>query len=302
MRRLVPAALACLALVIAPGQAAAAPSGIIKTEVTLSPGPYLFGQRIAADVDVLVDTKHLDPKALQVETRFFPYAYVTAPHRTETQDGSVADVHYRYLVDCNTLQCITGGLQRRIVFAPARIRYRDEAGHMQDQKLAWPAIREISRVGNDQIRPATATQARLSLPLAPLQQFSASVVAPSPSYRLSPLALGLLLFGIAALALVAAFSLARPLLALVRSRRDTTGPELSPLERALAAVDGAAKQQTGGAEHREALARLARELRRAQLPGLVQAARKLAWSEQAPSASASRELVAEVRAAMEDAS
>jgi hypothetical protein len=301
MRRLGAVFLAALTFASASSSALAAPSGIVRSEVTLSPGPYLFGQRITADVEVLVNKKVVDPRSLQVQTRFFPYAFVVAPKRTETDDGSVADVRYHYVLDCNTLQCVTGGLQRRIVFTPAHVRYRDHAGHTASRSLAWPAIREVSRVGNDQIRPATATQARFSFPQDPLLQFPASAVAPSPSYRLSPLALGLLLLGLAAGILVAAFFVARPVLALVRRKRDPSGAELSPLDRALGAVEGAARREAGGAEHREALALLARELRRAQLPDLVRSARKLAWSEQAPSASASRELVAEVRTAVESA-
>ena len=297
MKRLGTAFVAAVALVSAPTSALGAATDIVEAQVVLSPGPYLFGERITADVDVLVNRKLVDPKALRVQTRFFPYAFVTAPRRTETDDGSIADVRYRYLLDCNTLRCLTGGLQRKIVFAPVRIAYRDRAGRARSRSLRWTPIREVSRVGNDQIRPATATQARFSLPQNPLLQFPASVVAPSPSYRVSPLALGLVLLGLAVGVLVAAFVVARPLLPLVRRKRDATGPELSPLERALVAVEDAARREAGGAEHREALALLARELRRTQLPDLVRAARKLAWSEQAPSASASRELVAEVRAA-----
>ena len=296
MRTLAVLGLAALAFATAIDSAFAAPSGIVKSEATLAPGPYLFGQRIIAEVDVLVNKKLVDPKALQVQTRFFPYAFVAKPERTETDDGSVAEVRYRYRLDCNTLQCLTGGsLQRRIKFAPVQVRYRDRAGHTRSRSLTWPVVREISRVGNDMIRPANATQAQFAISATPLLQFPASVVAPSPSYHVSPLVLGLVLLGLAAGVLVAAFFIARPLLALVRRKRDSTGAELSPLEQALGAVEGAAKRQAGGSEHREALALLARELRRAQLPDLVRSARKLAWSEQAPSASASRELVAEVR-------
>jgi hypothetical protein len=297
VRWLAAVGLAALVVAAAADSASAASSGIVKTEVTLSPGPYVFGQRVTADVHVLVNRKLVDPKALQAQTRFFPYEFVVAPRRTETDDGSVTEVHYRYVLDCNTLECLTGGtLQRRIKFAPVRIRYRDRSRHTWSRSFEWPAIREISRVGNDEIRPPTATDARFSLPLDPLLQFPASVVAPSPNYRLSPLALGLLLIAFAAGALVATFFVAQPLVALVRRTRDAAGPELSPLEQALAEVEATASGQAGGAEHREALALLARELRRVQQPDLVHSARKLAWSEEAPSASASRNLVAEVRA------
>jgi hypothetical protein len=89
--------------------------------------------------------------------------------------------------------------------------------------------------------------------------------------------------------------LAIPVVALARSRTDAV-TELSPLERALTSVDHAARREPGGAEHREALALLARELRRAGMSDLVGSARRLAWSEQAPTEADSRKLVAEVRA------
>ena len=88
---------------------------------------------------------------------------------------------------------------------------------------------------------------------------------------------------------------ARPLYALVR-RQEVAGPQLTPLEQALAAVDAATRRQPGSAEHRESLAWLGRELRRTNLTELVGRARRLAWSEQAPTADASRQLTADVEA------
>lgn len=303
MRRFSVVVLGLLALGGLPASAYAAPSGIVRTELTLPTGPYLFGEQIAPAVDVLVNTELVDPKALRVQTRFFPYELVTAPRRTVTREGHVADVRYRYVLACTTLQCLTGSkLQRRIQFSPVRIAYRDRAGHDRKRSLPWPAVREISRVGDDRLRPATASEARLDLPLDPLLQFPASVVAPSPSYRLRPLPLGVLLAVLALAALIGAGVLARPLLVLLRRKRDTAGPELTPLGQALDAVDHAARRHAGGPEHREALALLARELRRAGQPDLVRAARRLAWSEQAPGAAASRSLVAEVQAATGSAS
>lgn len=299
MRRLAAVAVVTLAFAGATTSASAAPSSIVRAQLTLPTGPYLFGEQIAPTVDVLVDTKLADPKAMQVETRFFPYQAIGAPRRTVTRDGSVADVRYRYVLACPTLQCLTGStFQRKIQFTPVRIQYRDRAGHSWKRTLRWPAIREISRVGSDLIPPATASEAGFNLTQSPLLRFPASVVAPSPSYRVSPLVLGLVLAGLALALLVAAAFLARPLLALLRRKREADGPELTPLEQALDAVDQAARKHAGGPEHREALGLLARELREAQLPDLVRTARQLAWSETAPSAAASRSLAGDVRAAL----
>ena len=106
----------------------------------------------------------------------------------------------------------------------------------------------------------------------------------------------MLLFLLALAALLAGCTLARPLYAFVRRQEVSAGPALTPLERALAAVDAATRRQPGSAEHREALAWLGRELRRTNSTELVGRARRLAWSEQAPTADASRALAADVEA------
>jgi hypothetical protein len=73
------------------------------------------------------------------------------------------------------------------------------------------------------------------------------------------------------------------------------GPSLTPLEHAVELVDRAAAKRPGTAEHREVLARLARELRDAGVRDLVRPARRLAWSEASPSPEASNELTRRVR-------
>src|SRR5262249_24428661 len=102
VRRLAAVAVVTLAFAGATTSASAAPSSIVRAQLTLPTGPYRFGEQIAPTVDVLVDTKLADPKAMQVETRFFPYQAIGAPRRTVTRDGSVADVRYRYVLACPT--------------------------------------------------------------------------------------------------------------------------------------------------------------------------------------------------------
>jgi hypothetical protein len=279
----------------AAGSGNAAP-GVVRAQATLSSGPYLFGQQITADVEAFVDKKLVDPSAVSVRAQFAPYSLVRAPVRTTTADGTVVHIRVRYVLECLSLACTTGSkLERRIAFEPARLRYRNLGGHQRSVALPWAPIREISRVGNDQPRPATASEARIELPLNPLQQLPASIVAPPTSYRLSPVFLAALLFAATLALLVASWVVGRPLLALLGRTETAAAEALSPLEQAVVAVEVAADRQAGTSEHREALALLARELRRAHLPDLVRAARKLAWSEQAPTAAASRELVAVIR-------
>lgn len=292
------AAVAVVAAVaaLAAGNAGASP-GAVRTRATLPPGPYLFGQQVTADLDVLVDTRAADPDSVETQPRFFPYALVGAPRREAARDGGVVRVRFHYRLVCDTLACTTGAKKEHVVtFVPALVRYRDAHGHTRTTTAKWPRFRLVSRVAQKQFRPETATEARRGVFVAPVLQLPAAVNAPSPTYRLAPSIVAAVVFGAALVALLGAAWLLLPVVALARTSAGAA-PELSPLERSIAVVEATAQRQPGSAEHREALALLARELRRAGAAELVQPARRLAWSEQAPTAAASRRLVADVRAA-----
>jgi len=294
--------LAVLLGIAAASLAVAASAGAADRPVhvvtTVSPGPHFFGDQIRADVDILVDTKRLDPKAVRVDTKFDPYTRLARPQRIRSADGSTTRLRYRYVLTCDTFACLTGAkTERTIHFAAATIRYRDRHGKAGKLIARWPRFRFVSRFGGPRYLPRTPAEVMRGIQYSsdPVVRLFASVRAPSPSYRLNPIVLAVLLFAAAFAALLGAGVLARPLYALVR-RQEVAGPELTPLEQALAAVDAATRRQPGSAEHRESLAWLGRELRRTNLTELVGRARRLAWSEQAPTADASRELTADVEA------
>jgi hypothetical protein len=294
-RSLLAGSLAALALVLGPGTAEAA-VGIVRMQTALEPSPILFGQQLHATFDVLVNTNVVDPAAVETRARFLPYVLVEAPSRQELGDGNVVRVRYTYRLACDSLSCTTGAKrEHRLVFPEALVRYRDREGHARTARVAWPDLRLVSRAATNQFRPRTATEAERGLPIAPLIELPADVSAPSPTYRVSPPAAAIALGVAALLALAAAVWLVLPVVALSRAK-GRAAPELTPLERAVAAVDASARRAPGSAEHREALALLARELRRLGRGELVQPARRLAWSEEAPTAADSRRLLTEVRA------
>jgi hypothetical protein len=271
----------------------------IHVVTTVSPGPHFFGDPIHTDVDILIDTKRLDPNAVRVDTKFDPYTRLARPQRISSDDGSVTRLRYHYLLTCDTFACLTGDkTQRTIHFAPATIRYRDRQGKAAELIATWPRFQFVSRFGGPRYLPQTASEVSRGIQYTsdPIVRLFASIRAPSPSYRLNPIVLAVLLFAAALAALLGAGVLGRPLYALVRRQDVAGGPELTPLEQALAAVDAATRRQPGSAEHRESLAWLGRELRRTNLTELVGRARRLAWSEQAPTADASRQLTADVEA------
>ena len=85
VRRTALAIVAAGVLVAAPGPAAAA-VGIVRAQVSLPPDPYLFGQEVTADVDLLVDTSLVDPSlSLQGLSR-----RKAASHASVTGTGSPA--------------------------------------------------------------------------------------------------------------------------------------------------------------------------------------------------------------------
>lgn len=275
----------------------------IHVVTTVSPGPHFFGDPIRTNVDILIDTKRVDPNAVRLDTKFDPYTRLAQPQRISSDDGSTTRLRYRYLLTCDTFRCLTGDkTQRTIHFAPATIRYRDRHGKAAKMTARWPRFRFVSRFGGPRYLPQTASEVQRGIQYSgdPIVRLFASIRAPTPSYRLNPLVFAVFLFAVALTALLAAGTLARPLYALVRRQEVDGGPELTPLERALAAVDAAMRRQPGSAEHREALAWLGRELRRTNLTELVGRARRLAWSEQPPTADDSRKLAADVEAGLRD--
>ena len=293
------ALLAAAAASLAVAASAGAVDRPIHVVTTVSPGPHFFGDPLQTDVDILIDTKRLDPKAVRVDTKFDPYTRLARPQRMRSDDGSVTRMRYHYLLTCDTFACLTGDkTQRTIHFAPATIRYRDRQGKAAKLIARWPRFRFVSRFGGPRYLPQTASEVSRGIQYTsdPIVRLFASIRAPSPSYRLNPIVLAVLLFAAALAALLGAGVLGRPLYALVRRQEVDGGPELTPLEQALAAVDAATRRQPGSAEHRESLAWLGRELRRTNLTALVGRARRLAWSEQAPTADASRQLTADVEA------
>jgi hypothetical protein len=284
-----------MALAAAPGQARAA-VGIVDVRAVLPQGPHLFGEQVPAEVDVLVNTERVDPADLDVSAHFAPYALVGSSQREETREGSVVRVRYRYTLACSSLGCSTGSKRERAVtFSPAVVRYRDREGKARSTDVPWPAFRLVSRSADPSLRPQSATDARRAIPIDVLRVLPASVAAPSPTYYLPPAVLAALLLAGSLAALAAAAALGWPVLVHLRGADEDDAAPLTPLEQAVASVEAAARNGAGTPEHREALALLARELRRSGLTDLAGQARRLAWSEQPPSSGSSRDLAAHAR-------
>jgi hypothetical protein len=218
----------------------------IQAETTLGPTAALFGDRLGAEVRVVLDRRTVDPDSVVVSVDFGALSApaLTAPLRERA--GDVVVLRYRYGLFCLRDECrATGGL-RRLRVAPAVIRYKLRDGTRRTGRLEWPDVTVGTRLGG---QPAGIADWRIRDEL------------PAPTYRLSP-------------STVAAVGFS---LALVVD--ELAG--LPPLERALRMLR-LALANGSPPEHRRALDRLARELRREGHRDLAGEARKLAWQRPGP--------------------
>jgi hypothetical protein len=298
VRRAVAAApLAALALA---GAAHAAPNRgpeVLPT-ASVAPGPHLFGDRVQVELAVLVDPDRVDPDAVHVGVTFDPYAQVgRVDHSVDSAEG-VVRLRYRYTLECLSDACLpdVGKAEKTIALPPATVRYRTRKGAAHNFAVRWPRFREIARfVIPKDLSSNFEIRTRLQFQNDPIVRLFARTAPPPPSYPLAPALLAALLAAAALACLAGAAVASRPLLAALAARRAQREERVTPLERALELVDRTSRRSPGTPEHREALGRLARELRQAGLRELVAPARRLAWSEGTPSRDESEALTRRVR-------
>jgi hypothetical protein len=292
-------ALAIALLAAGPFAATASAADDLKAQSRVSPGPHLFGDRLVVVIDAIMDSRRVDPESVRAEASFAPYERFGEPSRLQTSAGHVVRVTFRYPVACLSLDCVPEAqgavvTEKRIAFAPARVSYMDRKGKRRVVKLGMPEIRLVARAPED-VRAAANSSFR-----DPIVQLRAPTRTLHSSYWAEPALVGSIFVGSAALVFAAALMLGWP--ALLRAygvlRPVVTAPPLTPLEEALARVEEASDREAGSAVHREALARLMRELRAHDFDELVEPARRLAWSAESPTAASSRELSDRVRQAM----
>jgi hypothetical protein len=264
---------------------------------SLDPSLHLFGDTVAAEVELVVDRRLLDPDRLGFETDFEPYELIGASTLDRRDDGPYTRLRYRARLRCLTQECIPAvtpsaagaqesgrGERTTFRFAPGRIVYREPNAQNPERLLFvnWPALISVSRINEVQAGAAFPFRANTS----PL---------PGLTARISPvlIVLGLVLLGLGVLAWPA-FLLMR----WWRGRRPAhelpVAAPPSPLESALALVEWSCGQ-ADGTHRREALERLAAVLSGESANGLVADTRTLAWSSETPSADEAAAVVHRVR-------
>jgi hypothetical protein len=274
---------------------------------SLSPPATLFGDPMEARVDVLVDRAKLDPSRIRFEPDFTPLEAVGEPSFTRRDIGGFTQLRYEWTLRCISFGCIkvieggprvdtglpppttgSGGFGERktVKLKSAAISYEQENGKKRTlRRVTWPDVQSVSRLNF-----ADTSVTGIGFP------FRASVTPlPDATFRVSPWLLGPVLLVVAvALLAFAAIVFWRVL----RRKRapvvEESGPELTPLERALQLVEWSC-EQPNGADRRKALEVLAGELAADGRPDLVDDARGLAWSAAPPSPEAAATIVQKVR-------
>jgi hypothetical protein len=247
----------------------------VVMEATVSPTRYGFGDRLVAQMELLVDSTRVDPASVVPAVFFRPFRRI-GPIETERRDlGSTTVLRFDYHIQCVDRACVPRAAERAIELPIGLVRYSPREGDVVTLPVEWPSV-EVSSSLSSGIRRDISLR-----PPATLTADAATDTVPPLHFRGGSGLLGWLLVGTAA-AIVLALAgwvvwRARPRRTAIRSAE----PEQPPLEVALERVDHALVDG-GEDERRAALDVLARRLDEAGQGGLARDARRLAWSEPGP--------------------
>jgi len=283
------------------GTAVAAELADIEAQATLSPAVALFGDRVLAHVDVVLDETLVDPQSVRVAAAFAPFVIVGPPTRLRRDAGDTVYLRRTFVLRCLSGTCVPSGESARYEFPPARVTFTETGAEAQGASASvlatpLPSVRVYSRF--------TALGAGTDRNSAPWVVDLISL--PAASYRVAPGLLMALLLSGAALAAIAGVSLgylAWPPRVIEPEPEPEPelppAPPLSPLEQALILLEQSIRVD-GAADQRRALELVAEELELADWGDrdLARTARALAWSEGVPPAAETTQLAARVRTAL----
>lgn len=259
---------------------ALSPVEALTARASLSQRSVGFGDPVEARLDVVADSRRVDPAAVRITVSFAPYVARELPPERVTAGPAVL-LRHRWLLECLAEECLPKEASRTFAFPAATV-----AGDIQPVTAAWPAL--------DVLRRTTAADEARSTPAWRIDD-----AAPAPTWEASASTLGWVLGGGAALLALGAGGL----LALALRPGPRERARLAGVARATALVR---ESLAGGDDtaRRRALETLAAELRRSgdghgngTAGSDAAEAERLAWSASAPAAPAVLELLARVKAA-----
>jgi hypothetical protein len=257
----------------------------IAVQTRIDPRVHGIGDRITAELVVLVDTDVVDPDTVRPLIDYEPYDRIGDVERTVTKTGSVTKFTYRIPLTCVAEACTPSEEEPLTELPTGTVFYRfRQAPRPVSREVEWPQMNFVERASDEEVQGA---QWRVDAP-----------AIGEVSYRFSPGWLAALLFGASLAFLLVAAAIVWQF---VESRREPEPEPVvdtrPPLERAL---DAARLASLNGAvpERRRALERVARELAALGEEELAARARTLAWSPEGASRQAVEDLARDAREAV----
>ncbi len=255
----------------------------------------LFGDTLAATVDVVVDPTVIDPDDVRVTWSHEPWTAVGLPRVEQHESGSTTYVRTTYLLRCLTVPCVPAREKETVEFEPAAVSYAARVGSGTSRlsvDVPWPPLVVHTRISglDSRQRDALAAPWRAD-----------TLTLPALSYRVSPGLVLVLLVVVGGLLLAVAAVLSFRALP---EREPPPAPEappppvVSPLEQALALLESTTSTN-GAQDRRRALELVAEALERWGDLDLARTARTLAWSEARPEGEEIQALAARLRHELE---
>jgi hypothetical protein len=267
-------AIVAVLLLPVPSARAPAPARAIAVRAAFSPAAVESGDTVAARIVVTMDEHAVRPSSLNVVYGVAPLTQLgrAVEHHATRGGASVTTIDVR--AACLTDSCLAATGRRGV--APRAVRAdvarRDDAGRAS-ATAAW-----VPLVISGRVAPADLAQAQ--------PPFRADTTPPSPSYRIRPSTLAVLLDGLAVLLAACAAGVAAA--ALLRARRPRQEAAQDELDHALLLARAARTRPER--DRRTAAGYVARLLARRGAP-LAHTADELAWSRPAPTPDSLTELV-----------
>lgn len=282
---------------------------------SLTPDVHLFAEPVVARVDVIVRRGEVDPGDVRLKADFAPYESVGTTTVAREDIGDFTYLRYATTLRCLGPDCIprtvhgsqitvpqTSELplfpepqqrdeKRTYEFPPATVTTGAGSEAKTLGRVVWLPLRSLSRINWDD-----SSVVGQGFPFA-----SDVTPLPKPTYRLSPILLGLGLLACALLLLAGPTWLVVRRLRRRMSTEVESTPTLTPLERALALVEWASRRPSVQ-DRREALEALAVELDVDEGEDRADDARAQGWSPPTPEPEQMTALVSSIRESDEPSS
>ena len=248
----------------------------LTVQTSVSPAWVYFADAVTARVDVLVDSRQVNPRTVRLGTSFGQWQQIAPAGSATTRSGAIVRLTYSFRLACLTFACVPAST----AVQPFRLRSltvtaRRLDGSSLTVRRPWPVLHVAGR-----FPPPTALTATPAL--------TTRTGVPPAAYRFNATLLAWVLDAVGVVAIAGALGYGAVEFARWRSGRRLEVDTRPSLARSLALVREA--QGRDPEDRRRAVGLLARTLP-PDINGLTSAASEVAWSMPEPLPSEIEELV-----------